>query len=156
MLLGDAAAVAGGTIIVGVALIDVFQSVVVPRAEDTFFRVSRFATRAVWRLFPPLARTIYPGNDRAREDLLGTYAPLALMLQLVLWVAMLLLGWGLLFYGLRSQLHPSTLSFGSTVYFAGASLMTIGYGDIVPMTALTRILSILAAASGLGVVAIVI
>ncbi len=154
--IGDVCAVAGGIVILGVALVDVFQTVIVPRAEDTFFRVSRYLTRMVWRLWPPLGRTLHPANDRAREDWLGTFAPFALMLELGLWVAMLLLGWGLLFYGLRAQLHPSNPSFGSAVYFAGTSLMTIGYGDIVPTTTLTRMLAILAAGSGLGVVAIVI
>lgn len=154
--IGDDAAVAGGMAILIVALVDVFQTVIVPRAEDTFFRVSRYATRALWRLWPPLARAIYPGNADAREDLLGTYAPFALMFQLALWVGMLLWGWGLLFYGLRAQLHPPNISFGSAVYFAGTSLMTIGYGDIVPVTMLTRAFAIVTAASGLGVVAIVI
>lgn len=154
--MGSIAGIAGGLIVIGITLVDVFQSVIVPRAEDTVLRVSRYVTRFAWRVWPWLSEMLYGANETKREDFLGTYAPFALMLMLVSWVTMLLLGWGLLFYGLREGLRPAHLSFGSCVYFAGTSLLTIGYGDIIPVTAATRALAVVAAASGLGVVAIVI
>lgn len=147
--------VLGGLFLIGVALRDVFQGVIVPRAENTALRVSRYVLRGLWRIWPRLAEWLYPRDQGGREDFLATFAPFDLVTVLVIWVVMLVFGWGLFFYGLRSQLHPSNLSFDAAVYYAGASLLTIGYGDIVAITPLTRIMSLFAAASGLGVLAIV-
>jgi hypothetical protein len=104
-------------------------------------------------MWPPIA---YKLNDTKREDFFGTFAPFFLVCLLVAWVTMLVLGWGLFFYGIRDQMRPSNLSFSSAVYYAGSSLLTIGYGDILAHTPLARVASLVCAASGLGVVAIVI
>lgn len=94
-------------------------------------------------------------DEGRREDFLATYAPFNLVLILVVWVISLIVGWGFFFYGIRAQLHPDHLTFVASVYYAGASLLTIGYGDIVANTGFARIMSLFAAASGLGTVAIV-
>lgn len=154
--MANAGSLAAGIILVGVTLVDVFQSVIVPRAEDKASRISRYIVRYLWRVWPQLSFALYRNDDQRREDFLGIYAPFALVAMLVSWVVMLLGGWGLFFYGIRDQLRPLHLHFGDCIYFAGASLMTIGYGDIVPVDFPARIFSILCAASGLGVVAVVI
>jgi Ion channel len=147
--------VLGGLFLIGVALRDVFQGVIVPRAENTVLRVSRYVMRGLWRIWPWLALRLNPRDQGRREDFLATFAPFELMTILIIWVVMLVTGWGLFFYGLRDQLRPSNLSFDAALYYAGASLLTIGYGDIVAITPLTRVTSLLAAASGLGTVAVV-
>lgn len=126
-----------------------------PRAANSTLRLSRFVTRYTWRAWPRIAYRIHPRNERAREDFLGTYAPFDLVLVLGVWVAALIAGWGLFFYGIRAQVHPADMTFAAAVYYAGSSLLTIGYGDIVAHTAFARIMSLVAAASGLGTVAIV-
>jgi hypothetical protein len=126
----------------------------VPRAVTTSLRPSRLVIRRLWHLWPSLTYALFRDQGK-REDFLSTFAPMQLVLLLAIWVAMLLLGWGLVFYGLRDQLKPPGVDFGAALYYAGASLLTIGYGDIVAHTALTRVLSLAAAASGLGVVAVV-
>jgi Ion channel len=147
--------VLGGLFLIGVALRDVFQGVIVPRAENTVLRVSRYVMRGLWRLWPNIALRLYPRNQSKREDFLATFAPFELVTILFIWVVMLVVGWGLFFYGLRAQLRPSDLSFDAAMYYAGASLLTVGYGDIVAVSPFARIMSLFAAASGLGVVAIV-
>lgn len=111
--------------------------------------------RYLWRLWPRLGYRLYRNDERKREDFLGTFAPFHLVLVLVVWVSMLILGWGLFFYGISDQLRPHDLTFGACIYYAGASLLTIGYGDIVAVTGFARIMSLLAASCGLGVVAVV-
>ncbi len=59
-----------------------------------------------------------------------------------------------MFYALRAGLKPQA-DLGACIYFAGTSLLTVGFGDIVPVNALTRYLAIVAGASGFGIVAIV-
>jgi hypothetical protein len=154
-LTANLAAIAGGLFLIGVALRDVFQGVIVPRAENTVLRVSRYVMRGLWRVWPRLAQARFPRDQQKREDFLATFAPFELITVLVIWVIMLVVGWGLFFYGIRAQLRPSTLSFDAAVYYAGSSLLTIGYGDIVAVTPFARVMSLLAAASGLGTVAIV-
>jgi hypothetical protein len=154
-LTANLAAVAGGLFLIAVALRDVFQAVIVPRAENTVLRVSRYVMRGLWRIWPRLAQARFPRNQRRREDFLATFAPFELVTILVIWVIMLVVGWGLFFYGIRAQLRPSTLTFDAALYYAGSSLLTIGYGDIVAITPFARVMSLLAAASGLGTVAIV-
>lgn len=126
-----------------------------PRAENTTLRVSRFMMRALWQIWPRIAYRLHRADERKREDFLGTFAPFQLILMLVVWVAMLVVGWGLFFYGVRDQLRPHDLTFGAAVYYAGASLLTIGYGDIVATSGFARIMSLVAASCGLGVVAVV-
>jgi hypothetical protein len=154
-LTANLVAIAGGLFLIGVALRDVFQAVIVPRAEITILRVSRYVLRGLWRAWPRIAQAFYSTDQQRRENFLATFAPFELVLILVIWVIMLVFGWGLFFYGIRAQLHPSTLTFDAALYYAGASLLTIGYGDIVAVTPFARIVSLFAAASGLGTVAIV-
>lgn len=147
-------AILGGVFMVSVALRDVFQGVIVPRAENTVLRVSRYLNRAIWHVWPMIANTCFR-SERKREDFLGTFAPFTLVLYLVTWVVLLIAGWGFLFYGIRDQLRPENLSLADCIYFAGASFLTIGYGDIVGTTTLAHMLSLAAAACGLAVVAVV-
>ena len=132
-----------------------FQVVIVPRAANSTLRPSRYVTRNTWRLWPRIAYRLYERNPERLEDFLGTYAPFNLVLVLIVWVASLVVGWGLFFYGLRAQLHPAGMTFAASLYYAGASLLTIGYGDIVAASPLARIMSLVAAISGLGTVAVV-
>ena len=137
------------------ALRDVFQGVIVPRAENTVLRISRYVMRGLWGIWPSLGRWFFPRDRDQRENFLAMFAPFQLVTMLFIWMVMLVFGWGLFFYGMRGQLHPSNLTFDAAVYYAGASLLTIGYGDIVAIAPFTRIMSLFAAASGLGVLAVV-
>lgn len=152
---GNLLEVASGLFLIGVALRDVFQGVIVPRAENTVLRISRYLMRGLWHIWPRLADVLHGRNPRRREDFLANFAPFELITILVVWVVMLIVGWGLFFYGIRSQLRPPTLNFDAALYYAGASLFTIGYGDIVAVSPFARVMSLLAAASGLGTVAVV-
>lgn len=135
----------------GLTLADVFQSVVVPRSVGGRFRPSARLTRVSWRVWRQAALRI--ADAERREDTLALYAPIVLTGYLVMWVALLILGYGLVFWALRGRIsgHPD---FGTCLYFAGTTMLTIGYGDVTPASGLTRFIAIFSASSGLGVVAI--
>src|SRR5205807_1885240 len=59
-------------------------------------------------------------------------------------------------YALRDELSPTLPDVGSAIYFAATSLLTIGYGDFVPIGPATRALAVFAAVGGLGAVALVV
>jgi hypothetical protein len=58
---------------------------------------------------------------------------------LLAWAAGLVLGYGLILHALRAQVRPVPEDLGTAVYFAGVSLLTIGFGDIVAMEAPARL-----------------
>ena len=144
-------------IIIGVAIVaiiinDVFQTVIVPRAVSRRWRPSGYWTRSMWRGFIAISQRLH--NSKAREIVLSRYAPLTLVVSMTLWVTLLIFGYGTIFYGLRSQIKPEP-DYWNAVYFAGTSLLTIGYGDVVAADGIARFFAILSGATGFAVVAIV-
>jgi hypothetical protein len=143
---------AAGALIVVSTFSDVFQSVIVPRPANRRLRASAYISRWGWRAWRWFGHTLIA--NEAREDFLGTFAPLLLVFLLVFWVASLIFGYACIFFALHGQIRPAP-DFGAALYFAGSSLLTIGFGDLVPAGQLARLLSIITGASGFGIVAIV-
>lgn len=142
-----------GLLLIALVAWDLFQTVVVPRPTPGVFRIARYVVRGSWRLAKWVGRR---GPQRVRDTIFGLFAPGATILLLAVWLALLILGFGLVFYGLRDQLSPVPQNLGSTMYFAATSLLTIGYGDFVPTGAVTRLLAVVSATGGLGAVALVV
>ncbi|HEX7948846.1 MAG TPA: potassium channel family protein [Candidatus Limnocylindrales bacterium] len=142
----------------GLALIalvawDLFQTVIVPRPMPGHLRIARYTVRGSWQGVKWLGRRV---PVPVRDTLFGLFGPGATILLLAVWLALLILGFGLVFYALRDQLSPVPENLGGTLYFAATSLLTIGYGDFVPTGAVTRLLAIISATGGLGAVALVV
>jgi hypothetical protein len=152
MLFLDVLVAAAGVALVFWSQRDLFQSVIVPRSVGGRYRPSVLISRYGWRLWRSASLRI-PDMEQ-REDTLAVFAPTFLMTLLAYWVASQIVGLGLVFWALRDWIHPVP-KLGSAIYFAGASLLTIGYGDYSPVHWLTRFLALFAAASGLGTFAIV-
>jgi Ion channel len=141
-----------GLILVISSLWDVFQSVVVPRRAPQKGRLSPLVIRVLWRTWRGVAFRL-ESNER-REQLLGSFGALAVILLLVWWVVVLIVGYGLMLDALHTQLRPPTQNLLGTFYFAATSMLTIGYGDIAPVGGGARVLSIVAGATGLGMFAL--
>jgi hypothetical protein len=143
-----------GALLVFWALNDIFKSVLVPRAVDAPFRISVIGARLLWRVWTAIGISMRR-IDR-REDFLGAYAPAAFVFLIFLWLAALVFGYALVLYGLQDQLRPASPGFGTVLYFAAASVLTIGYGDVVAAEGTARVVALLAGASGIGAVAVTI
>ena len=152
---GDFVLVALGITIIALTLNDVFQSVIVPRYVGRRFRPSSYQWRLMWRVWPPLAYHVFPEKEERREDFLATFAPFALVVMLATWVTLLVLGYGTVLWALRTEIRPIPVSFWEATYFAGSSFFTIGFGDLTGKDGVTRLISLMAGASGLGVVSVV-
>jgi hypothetical protein len=144
-----------GFLIIGMVLFDVFQSVIVPRAVGRRFRFTYVLWRGCWTFWPALSWRLYGANEEGREDFLAVFAPLMLVLQLVMWSILLVAGFGLVFLASAAHIYPPLRGFGDAFYFAGTSFFTIGFGDYVGRTGWTRALALAAGASGFGVVSTV-
>src|SRR5690242_13231050 len=138
-----------GSIIVVSTLVDIFQSVVVPRPTRRALRLAPFLIDGMWPLWKWIAFR-FP-SARLRAACLGIYAPLTVVVLLLVWGVALIFGYGLLFLALQSDLQPQLHDLGTALYFAGTSLLTLGFGDIVATGGITRLLALLAAASGLAI-----
>src|SRR5256885_3875559 len=144
-------------VIVGIAVVfyilnDVFQSVVVPRSTPARYRLTRWVVRPGWRAWRAIGLRTH--SSGARERILGVFAPLVVVVLLLLWLSGLALGYGLIFYGLRAQLHPTVQDFPTALYFAGTSVLTIGFGDFVATSGVARVLALIAGGTGLGTIAL--
>ena len=134
------------------ALNDVFQSVIVPRAVGRRFRLSYLIWRGGWSVWPELSFRLHPADEAAREDLLAVFAPVALIGQLILWSLLSVVGFGLIFWASADRMTPHLRTLFEAFYFAGTSFFTIGFGDFVGNSGWTRLCALLAGASGFGVV----
>src|SRR5579871_2983366 len=149
------ASIVAGIAVIALTLNDVFQSVVMPRATGRRFRISFYVWRATWYCWPRLAWRLHAGDADAREEFLAVYAPLMLILMIGIWAILLIVGFGSLLWSMRSGIAPAHASFGTMLYFAGTSLLTIGFGDVVGHGGIPRMVSVLAALAGLSFVSIV-
>ena len=148
-------ALPAGIVVLLWTLLDVFRTLVMPRAARGRLRLSRILFRAMWRPWRWVG--VRRKSVLARERVLATAAPFFFFLLLVGWAVLALLGYGLILWS-PAFVHGMTGgddSFGTALYFAGSSLFTLGFGDVVA-TGWTRAVVVVAAATGLGLFAVVI
>jgi hypothetical protein len=149
----DAATFVVGALLVALVAWDLFQTVVVPRPSPGQFRIARYVVRGSWWAVKRVGRRL---GGRWRDAIFGLFGPGSAILLLAVWLASLIVGFGLMLYALRSELSPIPGDVGTAIYFAASSVLTIGYGDVVAQGAASRVLVIVAAAGGLGAVALVV
>lgn len=142
--------------ILGVALVgwitwDVYQTVIVPRASPTRWRLTRFLIRGLWGLWRRRASRV--DDSGRRERLLGGFAPLAVSLLIISWVALLIIGFGLILFALRYEI-AGEFDFITALYQSGITVLTIGYGDVLALGLLSRAAEITAALSGIAILAL--
>src|SRR5690348_10503133 len=144
-----------GILLFGLVAWDVFETVVVPRPTPGHLQIGRYVVRGSWRLVRAFAG---PAERRSagRERLLGFFAPAATLVLLAVWLVAMTLAFGLMLLGLHDQLDPAPANLGSGMYFAASSILTLGYGDIVATGPAARAVVVLGAATGLGIVALVV
>ena len=143
-----------GLLLVGLALWDVFQTIVVPRPTPGWLRIGRYVVRWTWRPYRSIVVRFKTGL--ARDAMRGLYAPGAAIMLLVVWLVVIVVGYGLILFALRADLQPVPQTIGDAVYFAASSILTIGFGDIVATSGVARTVVVIGAATGLGIVALVI
>lgn len=145
--------------LLGLALIawvvnDVFTTVILPRPAPARYRPAGLLTRwswRIWRRYADGSRT-----PERREQRLGIFAPAIVMILLGVWIVLLIIGFGLVMHTLAAEISPPLPDLGTAFYFAAISLLTIGYGDFVPVEGLSRVVSVAAGGVGLGIVALTI
>ncbi len=141
-----------GLLILIVILHDTFEVMLLPRRIRRPFRLVRLFFRSSWGLWSRTGRIVSAAN--ARAQFYSLYGPLSMVVLLMFWGVALMLGFGLIQWGLGSGLASPT--FGNEMYFSGVTFFTLGYGDFVPHTRLSKFFAVLEAGTGFGFIAVVI
>jgi hypothetical protein len=153
---GSVVAAVFGFIIIWVVLLDAFETVVLPRRVTRHFKLTAWFYRRTWIPWRKIASRMPTGS--IRQNFLGYFGPLSLILLLVFWAAGLILGFALVQHGIggHEQLNREPITFGRILYHSGETFFTLGYGDIVPTSAGSRALSVIEAGMGFGFLGVVI
>lgn len=138
-----------GTLLVLLAVADVYLTVLYPRAESSV--LSRTVAGSVWRLFRVLAR-----GAKRRDRCLSYAGPTIVVAIVGVWVLLLLIGFALIIWpglgnGIQSTQGETPRDLITAIYYAGYALSTLGTGDLVPQTATYRSLIVLKSCLGFSV-----
>ncbi|MGH2596384.1 MAG: potassium channel family protein [Actinomycetota bacterium] len=147
-------ALPAGIVVLLWTLLDVFRTLVMPRAARGRFRLSRFLFTPMWRPWRWIG--VRRKTVQARERVLAAAAPFFFFVLLVGWVFLALLGYSLILWSpaFVHGMGSGHGSFGDAIYSSGTSLFTLGFGGVA--TGWTRAIAVVAAATGLGLFAVVI
>ncbi len=137
-----------GICLVALVLFDVFQTIVVPRITPRSLRIAPFLIGDIF--WPPYRLlTKWKILEKYQRDLLDLFAPVTFVAIVLIWLIFLTLGYALILYSLRFNVTPIIHSFFEAFYFAGTSVLTLGFGDVVALGVRARFVVLAAATSGL-------
>src|SRR5712672_1878702 len=150
-----------GEFAIGVALFlgvmwDAFEAIILPRRVTRKFRLTRLFFRSTWRTWKFFVNRI-PAR-KSREALLGFYGPLSLILLIAVWAVGLVFGFGLMQYGTGSAVNAAGAQpgFWTDLYLSGTTFFTLGLGDVLPRSGLSRALVVAEGDFGFGFLAAII
>jgi hypothetical protein len=151
-----ALAIVAGVFLLFSVLLDAFETIILPRRTSSRFRLTRGFYRATWGPWGWVSSLIH--DKRKRESWLSFYGPLSLPVLLGVWAMLLVVGYGLLYYGAGSPFEGVHGAPGlrRDLYASGTTLFTLGLGDVVPTSSAARVLLIIESGNGLGFLAVVV
>jgi hypothetical protein len=139
------------------ALLDAFETVILPRRATGRFRFTRVFYTLTWYPWRWLALRVH--HARKRETMLSFYGPLSLIFLIGGWAALFIIGFALIYHAFpmpfsdpQGAQHP----FLSDLYVSGTTVFTLGLGDVVPRILAVRAFVVMESGIGLGFVALVI
>ncbi len=149
-------AATAGVVLIALVLWDAFETIILARRVARKLRIARIFYRLTWAIWAALGRLARGGNPR--ENFLSIYGPLSLLLLLAIWAMVLVIGFGLLQWGMITAIAtpdgPGDLF--SYLYFSGTTFFTLGLGDIRAATRFGQTLTVLEAGTGFGFLAVII
>src|SRR5882762_9622591 len=145
-----------GVVIFLIVIWDAFEAIILPRRVTRKFRLTRFFFQFTWSTWKFYARLI-PSKKR-RDSFLGFYGPISLLFLIAVWAAGLILSFAMMQYGAGSAVNLSggTPSFYTDLYLSGTTFFTLGLGDVVPHSGVSRFLVVVESGFGFGFLAAVI
>jgi len=143
-----------GGALVALMLMEIFLTFLLPRRVKRDPRIARSVFVLGWRPWRRLARLL---PAQACDTMLGIYGPFGLILNLVLWVAVMMFGYACLQWAGHSQLAVGhSVDFGDDLFFSAATMASSGTARLAAHSSFARVVQVITAGSGLAVIAIVI
>jgi hypothetical protein len=142
-----------GFLLIVAVLQDALEVMLLPRIVQRKVRFVRLFFHLTWSSWRSVGLRLVPVGGR--EELLGLYGPLSMVVLLLIWATGLIVGFGLVQGGLQHG-QPSVPGLPDQIYFSGVTFFTLGYGDITPRLPLTKALAVVEGGTGLGFIAVVI
>ncbi len=133
---------------------EAFEVMLLPRRVRRSLRFVRIFFVATWKVWSGIARRTRATSFR--DSFLSLYGPLSMVLLLSSWACALILGLGLVQWAIQNRSAPHPLGLLSAIYFSGTSFFTVGYGDVLPTTHLSKGIAVFEAGIGLAFIAVTI
>lgn len=143
-----------GVSIVALVLYDVYQTIVVPRFKASTFRLAPFIVGQL--LWPSYKKFALTKDCPLKDVLLGSFATLGFVTLFIVWMALLIGGFGLMFLGEGQYVTPHITDYWTALYAAGTAVMTLGSGDAISVTGPARFTALSAALTGIVFMAIAV
>ncbi|MEL6984870.1 MAG: potassium channel family protein, partial [Actinomycetota bacterium] len=141
-----------GTALVLTAVADLVNTLVTTSTSRGRLWPSWLLYRGTWRVMRAVAGSIQ--DQRRREVVLSTFAPLSVLLLLTMWVTSQILGFGLIWWASGGVDGAGSLF--DDLYYSGVIYFTLGFGELVPVEVVPRIGALIEAFAGVLTTALVI
>jgi len=136
-----------GTINVALVCFDLFQTIIVPRATLRRVRIAPYLIgRVLWPAYRALVRRL---PESWQTPWYEAFAPLVFVVLLGVWLSLLILGFAFLMIAFGQHIQPPITQLSDALYFAGTSVLTLGFGDVVASQWPARAVVLAAAMIGL-------
>ncbi|HEY3934129.1 MAG TPA: potassium channel family protein [Gemmatimonadales bacterium] len=134
---------------------DAFETIILPRRVSRKFRLTSLFYRTTWRPWRAAAQRV-PVN--LRENSLGWYGPLSLLVLLALWAFAIVVAFGVLHWSVGSAIRTDGHAPGvlDDLYLSGTTFFTLGMGDVVPKIAIAKFITVFESGIGFAFLAIII
>jgi hypothetical protein len=145
-----------GVILIWLSLWEGFETIILPRRVTRRFRLTRLFYRSTWVPWTSAVRHV--ASPQNRENYLSFFGPLSLLLLFGIWVGGIIFGFALIHWatGTAFNTPEGTSGLFTCIYFSGTTFFTLGLGDIAPLTALPRVMTVMESGMGFGFLALVI
>jgi Ion channel len=143
-------------VLIVIILQDAFETIVLPRRPSRRLRLTRLFYTLMWHVWSGVGRKIRTLD--VRDNYLGYFGPLSLLLLLIVWAVVLIFGFASLQWAFGAALHTpeGAPTFFTVFYMSGTTFFTLGLGDVTPVTTASRIITVIECGIGFGFLALVI
>lgn len=146
---------AGATLLV-LVFYDIYATIL--RATKQPGPFSTFLNRGLWWAATRATKRL---DRRHRHRVLSMIGPILMPLLIAVFILMLLTGFALIYlprlatdFKIDDAAHANQIF--QAYYFSGVTFLTIGYGDILPVSNATRMIALIEGAAGLAIISLAI
>lgn len=145
-----------GLFLILLVLWEGFETIVLPRRVTRRFRLTRFFYRNTWLPWVWMVKWLVPA--RRRETWLSYFGPLSFLMLLSVWACVLISGFAVLHWALGSALlaMDERTDYLTDLYLSGTTFFTLGLGDALPRSDISRLLVVVESGLGFAFLALVI